>query len=355
VILNWNGKKFLEKFLPSVISSSPSYAEIIVADNNSSDDSVSFLQQSFPAVRVIKNSFNGGFAQGYNEALKHVEAEYFVLLNSDVEVPGRWIEPVIEMMDRDPLIAAAQPKILSYNKKNFFEYAGAAGGYIDKFGFPFCRGRILEELEEDKGQYNEVKEIFWATGACLFIRSHCFNLAGGFDADFFAHMEEIDLCWRLKNQGYKIMYCPGSHVFHVGAGTLSKTSPHKTFLNFRNNLALLIKNHPPQWFFWKLFVRLMMDGLAGWKFLFAGQFSHLWAVLRAHYRFYMDLRKNLRKRRELKPVVKKYTTSAVYLYSIVFDFYLRGNRTFDRIDKPGRFLWSDKAEDRQPVGIKSEA
>ena len=249
VILNWNGKSFLEKFLPSVFACNSSYAEIIVADNASTDDSVSFLKSKYPQIKIIQNSSNGGFAKGYNDALKLVEAEYYVLLNSDVEVTPNWIDSVIQLMDTDKSIAACQPKIRAFDDKKSFEYAGAGGGFIDKYGYPFCRGRILDTLEEDKGQYNDVREVFWATGACLFVRSECYHKVNGFDEDFFAHMEEIDLCWRLKNLGYKIMYSPNSTVFHVGGGTLNKTSPKKTYLNFRNNLILLCKNHPPKYFF----------------------------------------------------------------------------------------------------------
>lgn len=338
VILNWNGRKFLEKFLPSVVANNNSYSEIIVADNNSTDDSIAFLKQFYPQIKVIINSENGGFAKGYNDALKHVDAEYFVLLNSDVEVSPRWIDHVIRMMDQDKTIAACQPKIRYFDDKKMFEYAGAAGGFIDKYGYPFCRGRILDALEEDKGQYDDVREIFWATGACLFVRSACFNEVNGFDEDFFAHMEEIDLCWRLKNLGYKIMYCPSSVVYHVGGGTLNKTSPKKTYLNFRNNLILLCKNHPPQYFLVKLLFRMILDGVAGMKFLLSGQMNHFMAVLKAHYGFYTTLGNTLEKRRKLKLDIKKYTTSALYLHSIIADFYIRGKKRFSEIDFKDRFL-----------------
>lgn len=338
VILNWNGKKFLEKFLPSVFSNNSSYAEIIVADNASSDDSISFLKTNYPQLKIIQNADNGGFAKGYNDALKQVDAEYYVLLNSDVEVTPNWIDSVIKLMDTDKSIVACQPKIKAFDNKSFFEYAGAAGGYIDKYGYPFCRGRILDTLEEDKGQYNDVREIFWATGACLFVRAELYHKVSGFDEDFFAHMEEIDLCWRLKNLGYQIMYCPDSTVYHVGGGTLNKTSPKKTYLNFRNNLILLCKNHPPQYFFLKLMWRMNLDGVAGVKFLLAGQFSHFVAVLKAHKSFYFTLSQTLKKRKVLKAQIKKYTTSAVYLHSIIADYYIRGKKTFKEIDFKDRFM-----------------
>lgn len=338
VILNWNGKDFLEKFLPSVVSNNATFSEIIIADNASTDDSVDFLKKNYSALRIIQNTQNGGFAKGYNDALKEVQSEYYVLLNSDVEVTTNWIEPVIAMMDKDASIAACQPKIKAFANKNQFEYAGAAGGFIDKYGYPFCRGRILDHLEEDKGQYNDVREVFWATGACLFVRADMYHEMKGFDEDFFAHMEEIDLCWRMKNRGYKIMYCPESTVYHVGGGTLNKTSAKKTYLNFRNNLFLLFKNHPPRYFFLKLLVRAILDGVAAAKFLFSGQLNHHLAVWKAHFSVYASLGKIIRKRKELKKQVKSYTTSAVYLHSIIADYYIRGKKTFTEIDKKERFL-----------------
>lgn len=243
VILNYNGKSWLEKFLPNVITHSTyADAEIVVADNASTDDSVAFLKANFPSVRLVINTANNGYAGGYNDALQHIKSDYYVLLNSDVEVTPNWLEHTIQFMEQDELMAACQPKILSYHEKTKFEYAGAAGGFIDKYGYPFCRGRIFDNCETDNGQYNKSGEIFWASGACLFIKSAIFNKAGGLDADFFAHMEEIDLCWRIKNLGYKIGYCAESTVYHVGGGTLNKSNPKKTFLNFRNNRALLHKN-----------------------------------------------------------------------------------------------------------------
>lgn len=338
VILNWNGKKFLEKFLPSVIANNPSDSQIIVADNASADDSISFLASNYPQLKIIQNTTNGGFAKGYNDALKHVNAEYYVLLNSDVEVTQYWIEPTLQLMDEDISIAACQPKIKDFSKKNYFEYAGAAGGFIDKYGYPFCRGRILEKIEEDKGQYNDTREIFWATGACLFIRADYFHKVNGFDEDFFAHMEEIDLCWRLKNLGYKIMYCADSTVYHVGGGTLNKTSSYKTFLNFRNNLVMISKNHPQDYFYFKLFIRFLLDGLAGLKFLSSGQFGHFAAVIKAHFNFYASFGKTLEKRKQLKKLIKQHTTTAVYMHSIIADYYLRGKKTFKEIDFKNRFM-----------------
>lgn len=335
VILNWNGRDLLEKFLPGVLTYSSSVAEVIVADNASTDDSVVFLQSRFPNVRIIKNVVNGGFAKGYNDALKNVDAEYYVLLNSDVEVTQGWIEPVIRLMDADNSIAACQPKLLSFHNKNQFEYAGAAGGYIDKYGYPFCRGRIFDSFENDNGQYDDTREVHWATGACLFIRSSAFHKAGGLDEDFFAHMEEIDLCWRLKNAGYKVMYCAQSTVYHVGAGTLAKNSPRKTYLNFRNNLILLCKNHAHQFFWVKLFLRMTLDGIAGLKFLFSGDADHFVAVLKAHWSFYSTFFRTLQKRNQLKKEVKQYTTSAIYNRSIVVDYFIRGKKHFGELPASG--------------------
>ena len=337
VILNWNGEKFLESFLPSVVACNTFYSKIIVADNASTDNSVAYVKNNFPTIEIIQNTSNGGFAKGYNDALKLVEAEYYVLLNSDVEVTPGWMDGIIQLMNDDLTIAACQPKIRAYHNKKMFEYAGAAGGFIDKYGYPFCRGRILERTEPDEGQYDDVREIFWATGACLFIRSKCYHEVHGFDEDFFAHMEEIDLCWRLKNMGYRIMYCPTSTVYHVGGGTLNKASSQKTYLNFRNNLILLCKNHPPQYLFTKMCLRMILDGIAGFKFLLAGQFSHFIAVLRAHKSFYAVLPATLQKRKELVRKIKHYTTTAVYLHCIVFDFYVRRKRTFKEIDFKERF------------------
>lgn len=337
VILNWNGEKFLEGFLPSVIACNTFYSKIILADNASTDNSVAYVKNNFPNVEIIQNTSNGGFAKGYNDALKQVEAEYFVLLNSDVEVTPGWMDSIIQLMNDDVTIAACQPKIRAYHDKKMFEYAGAAGGFIDKYGYPFCRGRILEKTEQDTGQYDDIREVFWATGACLFIRAKCYREVQGFDEDFFAHMEEIDLCWRLKNRGYKIMYCPSSIVYHVGGGTLSKTSSKKTYLNFRNNLILLCKNHPSEYLVSKMFLRMILDGVAGLKFLLSGQVSHFLAVLKAHKSFYAILPQTIRKRKELMRDIQHYTTTAVYLHCVVFDFYIRGKRTFKEIDFKERF------------------
>jgi len=284
-ILNWNGKNWLEKFLPSVVRFSPN-AEIYVIDNFSNDDSINFLQNNFPTVKIIKNDRNYGFAGGYNEGLKKIEADFYCLLNSDVEITENWIEPVLNLFEKDSSISAIQPKILSFNNKNYFEFAGAAGGLIDNLGYPYCRGRIFDDLEEDKDQYNDETEIFWASGCCLFIRSKDFWKQKGFDERFFAHQEEIDLCWRLINSGKKIFYTGKSKVYHVGGGTLNKQSAQKTYLNIRNNLSMMLKNLPFPKLIWLIFFRLFLDGIAGVYFGLKQGFPHLWAVVRAHFGFY---------------------------------------------------------------------
>lgn len=324
VILNWNGKEFLKQFLPVVIRHSKDIADIVVADNASADDSVEFLQTHFPEVRIIQNESNGGFAKGYNDALKQVDAEYYVLLNSDIEVTEDWIEPVIRLMDSDATIAACQPKIRSFYEKEKFEYAGAAGGFIDKYGYPFCRGRLFMSLEEDHGQYDDVAEIFWATGACMFVRAELYHQFGGLDEDFFAHMEEIDYCWRLKNSGYKIMYCPDAVVYHIGGGTLPKSSARKTYLNFRNNFTLLYKNLPKERVVPVFATRLLLDGVAAVKFLFEGGFSDFVAVTRAHFSFYRHHHAIKRKRKMLQ----QHDVSHVYQGNIVTDYYLRKKKKF---------------------------
>ncbi len=295
VILNWNGKSWLEQFLPTVILHSKQ-AEIYVVDNASTDDSVSYLQKEFPNVHIVLNDGNYGFAKGYNRGLKHIDAELYCLLNSDVEVTENWLEPILQLYYNHPEIAAIQPKILSYANKDKFEFAGAAGGFIDNLGYPYCRGRIFDETEIDYGQYDDEYEIFWASGCAFFIRSQDFWEQNGFDERFFAHQEEIDLCWRLNNSGRKIYYTSKSKVYHVGGGTLNKQSPQKTYLNFRNNLTMLAKNLPFPKVVWLIFVRLCLDGIAGIYFGIKNGFSHLWAVVRAHFGFYAQLPESIRRR-----------------------------------------------------------
>lgn len=328
VILNWNGKAFLEKFLPSVVTHSQG-ASIVVADNNSTDDSISFLEKNYPSIRTIRIAENGGYSKGYNIALRQIEAEYYVLLNSDIEVTANWLQPILKLMDRDPQIAACQPKLLTYHQKDTFEYAGAAGGFLDYLGYPFCRGRIFNTLEKDHGQYNDIREIFWASGACLFVRAKDYHAIGGLDDDFFAHLEEIDLCWRLKSAGKKIFYCGESYVYHVGGGTLNKINPQKTYLNFRNSLFMLYKNLPAGNLLFQILTRLILDGIAGIKFLLEGSGKHTWAVIRAHFAFYGAIGQLNGKRRT--NILRKLDFKEVYGNSIVLDYFLRKKSTFDQL------------------------
>ena len=330
VILNYNGRKVLEQFLPNVLeNTNRELAEVIVADNASTDDSVAFMQSHYPNIRLIENESNGGFATGYNLALRQIEAEYFVLLNSDIEVTPHWIEPVLEMMDADETIAACQPKILSYYDKTKFEYAGSCGGFIDKYGYPFCRGRIFQNLETDEGQYDTPMEVFWATGACMFVRAGLFLKCGGLDDSFFAHMEEIDFCWRMKNMGYRIFCCPQSKVYHIGGGTLPKNSPRKTYLNFRNNLSLLGKNLPDNKLRSVIVYRIFLDWIAAFKFLCEGCFGDFKAVYQAHFDFY----KRLGDLREKRSQLQQNQVSCMYQRNIVFDGMLFGKKKFSDLKK----------------------
>jgi len=327
VILNYNGRGFLEKFLPKVIANSAD-AEVIVADNQSTDDSVAFLKQNFPSIRLIVNSENGGFAKGYNDALKSVQAEYYVLLNSDIEVTENWIHPCIELLESDDSIVAVQPKVLAHHDPQRFEHAGAAGGFLDKDFYPFCQGRIFEQTEMDKNQYEQVREIFWATGACLFIRSSAYHEVGGLDEDFFAHMEEIDFCWQLKNLGYRIVCNPESTVYHVGGGTLPNDSPFKLYLNFRNNLFLLYKNIPSGSLISTLFARMILDGISAFVFLAKFSFAKFWSVLKAHINFYQSLKKLRIKRKKLLHNKVANQHAEIYSGSILVAYFLKKTRSF---------------------------
>ncbi|PKP51508.1 MAG: dTDP-Rha--alpha-D-GlcNAc-pyrophosphate polyprenol alpha-3-L-rhamnosyltransferase [Bacteroidetes bacterium HGW-Bacteroidetes-1] len=329
VILNFNGKRFLERFLPGVIDRSKEIAEVIVADNASTDDSVDFLKTNFPEIRLIQNPTNGGFAAGYNRALKLIDTQYYVLLNSDIEVSEGWLQPLLELLESDTQIAACQPKLLSFADNAYFEYAGAAGGFIDKFGYPFCRGRLFQHVEKDVGQYDDLFEVFWASGACMFVRADLYHKFGGLDSDFFAHMEEIDFCWQLKNQGFKIMYCPNSVVYHIGGGTLPKNSPRKTYLNFRNNLSMLYKNLPPSFFSYVIITRLFLDGVASFKFLIEGGVGDFLAVLRAHLHFYRKLPALRAKRRIIQPK----NVTRVFKKNIVIEYFIKKKDTFDQFDQ----------------------
>jgi GT2 family glycosyltransferase len=326
VILNWNGLTHLREFLPSVCSSTYPALEIVVADNASTDASLDFIETSYPQIRIIRNKENYGFAGGYNRALEQLDSDYFILLNSDVAVQPDWIEPVISLMHVDSSIAAAQPKILSYRTPAEFEYAGAAGGYLDMFCYPFCRGRIFEHVEKDKGQYDDSGEIFWASGASLFIKKEKWLEVGGLDEDFFAHMEEIDLCWRLKNLGYKIMYCHQSTVYHLGGGTLSADSPFKTYLNFRNNLVLIQKNLPFFSASLVIFTRLWLDLASIAKFILDGKAKNAWAVSRAHQSFFKSIFNNAKKARGIK--TSGFNDRGKLNISVVWRYFVLKRKTF---------------------------
>ena len=295
VILNWNGIELLKQFLPDVIKYSPE-ATVYIADNASTDASVQFVKENFPQARVIQNQINGGYSKGYNDALSKLTEDVFILLNSDVQVTPYWLEPIISIFKNEPEVAAVQPKVLDFKKPDHFEYAGAAGGFIDQFGYPYCRGRIFDSIEKDEGQYDDEVNIFWASGACLAIRKECFYEVGGLDEDYFAHQEEIDLCWRLHNFGYQVKYTPKSVVYHIGGATLNSQNPKKTFYNFRNSLFNLLKNVPSNKIVLVIFVRLILDGLAAFKFLFEFKFEHFTAIFKAHLSFYNYLPKMLKKR-----------------------------------------------------------
>lgn len=327
VILNWNGRKLLEQFLTGVVQHSEPHAQVIVADNASTDDSVDYVRKNFPSVRIIQNKSNLGFTGGYNEALKMVDADYFVLLNSDVEVTKGWIEPIVSLMDANPTIGACQPKILSYHDKSSFEYAGAGGGFIDHLGYPFCRGRVFNDLEKDEHQFDDTIPVFWATGACMFVRSDVYRKLEGLDQNFFAHMEEIDLCWRMQIAGYSVYYCGSSTVYHVGGGTLAKNNPRKTYLNFRNNLLMIYKNGGTK----KrsiLIKRRFFDLLAAMKFLITNGKADALAVLKAQ-RDFRKMRAGYRTKMAGKPITTLPLT--IYPHSILWDYYLCNRKKFNSL------------------------
>jgi len=326
VVLNYNGKDHLQNFLPGLISRSPD-ADVVVIDNASTDESIIFLKNLFPKIRVISLDNNHGFAKGYNEGLKLIDYKYYVIINSDVEVAENWLAPMVGILEEDPEIVACQPKILDYNRKEYFEYAGAAGGYLDILGYPFCRGRLFNNIEKDTDQYWDSREIFWASGACLIISSNMFWELGGFDEDFFAHMEEIDLCWRIQNCGKKIYYCAESKVFHIGGGTLENENPRKTYLNFRNGLFLLVKNLPINQLIWKLPVRLILDGIAALKIGLSNGPKHVWAIFKAHVHFYKMFSKMFGKRRN----GENYKSEMIFPGSIVFRHYILRKSSFHKL------------------------
>lgn len=333
IILNWNGRGYLEKFLPSVQEHSVgANNKIVVVDNNSDDDSCDFVKANYPDIKLIKFHENYGFARGYALALPQIQAKYYVLLNSDVEVTANWLTPIVGLMDKNQSIAAVMPKIKSYVKPEIFEYAGAGGGFIDKYGYPFCRGRIISQIEVDEGQYDDTREVFWASGACMFLRADAYSKTGGLDGDFFAHMEEIDLCWRLKRMGYEIYYCSDSVVYHVGGGTLPNDNPRKLYYNYRNSLYLLFKNIN-RWEFITIFIpRLFLDGVSALAYLAQGKGGFFMSVFRAHVRLYMSLRMLINKRRIFNHIIAKKNVSQIYQKSIVLSFFAKRKKKFSDLD-----------------------
>jgi GT2 family glycosyltransferase len=329
VILNYNSLKFLKSFLASVCATDYDNFEVVVADNASSDNSPEWVETNYPAVRVIRLKENYGFTGGYNRALTQVDAKYYVLLNSDVEVPVSWLKPMVSMAEGKAQIAAIQPTLIWHSHRDTYEYAGAAGGFIDKYGYPFCRGRLFENLEKNTGQYSNPIPVFWASGAAMFIRKSCWDEVNGLDEDFFAHMEEIDICWRLQNRGYTVMSCPESVVYHVGGGTLSKENPQKTYYNFRNGLILLLKNLPSSKLIPVLFTRILLDKIAAYRWLFSGKSGDFKAVARAHFSFFIFFRKWLKKRD--KSDKSAYFGTAVYRKSIVGQTFLGGKKYFSEL------------------------
>ncbi len=333
VILNWNGISFLKTFLPEVVKTAAiPNVEVVVADNGSTDESVQWIKENLQEVKVIEFDTNYGFTGGYNRALKRIDSEYYLILNSDVKPTEEWLQPLIAEMDSDQNIAACMPKTLAFHSPTHFEYAGAAGGYIDRFGFPFCRGRILSHVEEDKGQYNDTGDIFWATGACMMVRASAYHEVGGFDEFFFAHMEEIDLCWRFKNMGYRITFIPNSTVYHVGGGTLPNNNPRKLFLNYRNNLILLVKNLPSGMLLTTLFFRLIMDMAAAFVFLLSGKWRFAMAVIKAYWAFYNKSLHYKKLRKQLEHPSRNTLHKEIYRGSIIYDFFVKRKKTFSAIN-----------------------
>jgi len=326
VVLNWNGKALLAEFLPTLVKYNHNDAQIYVADNASTDDSVLFVKTNFPTIKIIQNEVNGGYAKGYNDALKELKEPLLCLINSDVMVTENWLNEILVQFNKEPNTAAIQPKILAYKNPKYYEYAGAAGGFLDKYAYPFCAGRIFDTLEEDKRQYDERKQIFWASGACLFIRKAVFDEVGAFDESYFAHQEEIDLCWRINNAGYGVWYNPKTTIYHLGGATLNSENPKKTFLNFRNSLFNLVKNAPTKNLFFIILMRLLLDGVAGAKLFFSLKPLHTWAIIKAHFSFYYYLPEMLAKRKKQMQFLTYYSVK-----SIVCQYYIKGVKRFQDI------------------------
>ncbi len=332
VILSYNGKQWHEKFLPKIVEESATGYDVVLVDNASTDDTLEYVQQNFPTVKTLQIKINRGFANGYYEALKQIQAKYYVLLSADFEVTEGWFPPLVNAMNRYQGLAACQPKIRYWREREYFEYAGAGGGFMDKYGYLFCRGRIFEDLEKDNGQYDDDIEIFWASGGCLMVRADLYHKVGGLDHDLYAHMEEVDLCWRLKNAGYKIGYIGQSTVFHVGGSVISYGSPQKLYYNFRNNLVLLLKNERAAKLAWLIPYRLVLDGVAGVKMLLSGDFRGTFTIIKAHFHFYGGLGKWLKKRKANKANITHRNEVGIFRKSIVWQYFALKKKTFDKLD-----------------------
>ena len=331
VILSYNGTKWHELFLPKIVEQASAGYEVIVVDNASTDDTLNYVRTNYPSVKTLSISINRGFANGYYEAFKKIQAKYYVLLSADFEVTDGWFQPLHAAMERDENLAAVQPKIRYWKEKENFEYAGAGGAFMDKYGYMFCRGRIFFDLEKDDGQYNDSIEVFWASGGCMFVRADLYHKVGGLDADFYAHMEEIDLCWRLKNAGHRIGYVGGSTVYHVGGSVITYGSPQKLFYNFRNSLILLFKNEKSGRLLWLFPFRLVLDGAAGAQHLLKGEFKQTFTILKAHFNFYGQIGKVLQKRRDLKKLITVRNEEGIYPRSIIYDYFFCKHKKFSQL------------------------
>lgn len=334
VVLSYNGKELLKQFLPGIIKTCPDYGEVWVVDNASTDGTSEFLKEAFPSVKTLRLLVNKGFTNGYYESLPQIKAEYYVLISSDVEVSEGWVEPIISLMDADKTIGLCQPKVKSWHEKNKFEYSGAGGAFMDIYGYPFCRGRIFFDVEEDTGQYDDVIEVMWCSGACMFIRADVYHYLGGFENDFYAHMEDIDLSWRAKSAGYKVMVCPQSVVYHMGGHIITYGSPQKIFRNYRNGMILLLKNLPSSQVWWVIPVRLVLDGIAGFKALVSGNGKETLAILKAHGQFWGNFGKWVKKRRDAKKqVISQPNRTGFYNGSILVKYFLKGKKKFSQLPK----------------------
>jgi len=331
VILSYNGKKWHDLFLPTILAESNSGYDVVVVDNASTDDTFSYVQSNFPDAKTLQIAVNRGFANGYYEALLQIKAKYYVLLSADFEVTHNWFPPLLHAMQRYEGLAACQPKIRYWKEKAYFEYAGAGGGFMDKWGYLFCRGRIFNDLEIDEGQYNDDIEVFWASGGCLMVKADLYHQAGGLDKDLYAHMEEIDLCWRLKNMGYKIGYIGGSTVFHVGGSVISYGSPQKLFYNFRNSLILILKNESTAKLLWLFPLRLVLDGIAGLQMLAGGKWKETWTIIKAHFSFYGNLSLWLKKRKAAQSLITIKNKEGIYPNSIVWSYFALKLRKFPQL------------------------